>query len=139
MCCAADFGITHFVLPGVIPKSFGPGEPVILHIFIKGIQKGDSVQLRGNLFALSVTEDHYDWVGKEFSQPPAAIDWRPKLQLIGVNGRQIWESIAASNLPWAEVDKQQQPRLTMPIRYFGNRPKATNTICDMNKCSFASV
>ena len=130
VCCAADFGIAHFVLPGVIPTAVGPAEPVVLHIFIKGIQKGNSVQLRGNLFALSVTEEYFDWVGKEYSQPPAAIGWRPKLQLIGVNGRQIWESVAASNLPWAQVNQQRQPRLTMPIRYSANDSWLCET-CDV--------
>jgi len=111
----AEFGVVHFDLPGRIPNG-NQLEPVMLHMFIKGIQTGSTIQLRGNLFALAINEDYFDWSGEDLSQHPAAIHWRPKIEIIGVIGRQRWSSTASSNLIYAEVDKNMLPRMTIPTR-----------------------
>jgi len=94
-------------------------EAVMLHIFIKGIQTGDTIQLRGIIYAMGIKEEHFDKAGGagELSSHPAAIHWQPVVRLVGLLNRQQWSCTAASNFPFREKDREGNDRLLMPIRF----------------------
>lgn len=72
-------GVHQYEIPGVIELESGAREAVVIHLYLKGLQKGDTVTYRGSMFAESAEWEWYNWGGTGLCQPQITANWWPRV------------------------------------------------------------
>ena len=72
-------GVYQYEIPGVIELENGAREAVVIHLYLKGLQNGDTVTYRGSMFAESAEWEWYNWGGTGLCQPQITANWWPRV------------------------------------------------------------
>jgi hypothetical protein len=72
-------GVYQYEIPGVIELENGAREAVVIHLYLKGLQTGDTVTFRGSMFAESAEWEWYNWGGTGLCQPQITANWWPRV------------------------------------------------------------
>ena len=79
MCACLQMGVYQYEIPGVIELENGAREAVVIHLYLKGLQSGDTVTYRGSMFAESAEWEWYNWGGTGLCQPQITANWWPRV------------------------------------------------------------
>ena len=74
-----QMGVYQYEIPGVIELENGAREAVVIHLYLKGLQNGDTVTYRGSMFAESAEWEWYNWGGTGLCQPQITANWWPRV------------------------------------------------------------
>ena len=88
LCHAGN--VRHYPISGVITIRGGEKEAVLMHVYIRSQQRGDSVVFRGFMFAESVERDWYSLLDGYVCQPDVPKELWPGITLRYNSARSLY-------------------------------------------------
>jgi len=73
--------VQHYPVPGLVPTRGGGQEAVVMHVYIRSQQAGETVLLRGFMFADSLERDWYSLLDGYVCQPDVPREAWPGVRL----------------------------------------------------------
>ncbi len=81
VCASASGTVQHYPVPGLVPMRGGGEEAVVMHVYIRTQQAGETVLLRGFMFADSLERDWYSLLDGYVCQPDVPREAWPGVRL----------------------------------------------------------
>lgn len=118
----AERGIWYAELPGFVRDEAGkPHTAVSMQILLKGLCLGDSIFLRGQMFALSPGNHTWSATGTHLLQP-LSIGWWWQIQLYFRDGNFTYEATVPSVGRFVELDTHGQRGVIIPAPFNATLP-----------------